>query len=92
MIHIFLILLIAAFGQESEQPDCGDGTILIDGICKMDVSLDCDPYDYECGVAVESPHMAGLSGEIMNILVFVMPFVISIIIVVIVIVKWKKKK
>ena len=74
-----------------EELNCADGTILVDGVCKVDVSLDCDPYDYECGMAVESPRMAGLSGDIMNILVFVMPFVTSIIIVMIVVLKWKKK-
>ena len=89
MIYIFLILLIAAFGQELEQPDCGDGTMLVDGGCQVDISLDCDPYDYECGVAVD--RIEGWDQYIL-VLVSVMPFLISPILVVIAVLKWKKIK
>ena len=84
MIHIFLILLIAAFGQELEQPNCGDGTMLVDGVCQVDISLDCDPYDYECGVVVD--RIGGLEGYILDLL-SVMPFLISPILVVIAVLK-----
>ena len=92
MLQIFLILLIAVFGQEMDtEPICEEGTTLIDGVCKVDYPLNCDPsdpYDFECGVADVDVDMTGGLGVKFTIFVVTIP--ISIITVGVII--WMRKK
>lgn len=91
MIQIFLFLLIAAFAQDSEEPDCGADTFLnemgvcqvIDGGCEPDINGDtfwCNPQ--------ESIFMDGGRGVTIIILVITIPITLFIIGVII----WKKRK
>jgi len=90
MIQIFLFLLIAAFAQDSEEPDCGSDTFLKDGVCQVidggcepDINGDtfwCDPQ--------ESIFMDGGRGVTITILLIVIPILVFIVCVIL----WRKRK
>ena len=87
MIQIFLILFVAAFGQEIEtELNCQEGTILQNGFCVViDVENCVDyPYDYDCGVADKPEHD--------NFGVIIIAFVVSVIFIITLIMWMKKKK
>lgn len=91
MIQIFLILFVAAFGEEiyhDEPYSCPEGTILDRGGICLGIDDGCtgDPYEYECGFEFK-PKKDNL-GEILFALVILaisVTFIISLII-------WMKKK
>lgn len=88
MIQIFLFLLIAAFAQASEEPDCGANTFLNEmGVCQViDGGCEPDMYGNTYCVAEESIFMDGGRGVTIIILVIVIPIILFIIGIVI----WKK--
>ena len=81
MIQIFLFLLIAAFAQDSEEPNCGPNTFLNDiGVCQV-IDGGCEPDingdTFWCGPQ-ESIFMDGGRGVTIIILVITIPLVIFI--------------
>ena len=52
---------------------CGQDTTLIDGVCVVDGSLLCDPYDSDCGVADVDVDMTGGFGTIFMIMILAIP-------------------